>query len=91
MKVYRCTLWCDRRSWLGRPLQIEVFDTALDLEDSHSLQSALAAAAYRDRGEQADLHLYALEVRWPGQEEVLRYYRHQELLGKDGTDSTGRY
>ncbi|HVB41962.1 MAG TPA: hypothetical protein VNF47_04560 [Streptosporangiaceae bacterium] len=85
METYQCTVWYEPQGWLaGGPQQIESFNTALDLDDPRSMQAALTGAAYRHRGRRADLYLYGLEVRWPGEKEVLRLYRYQQLLGEDG-------
>jgi hypothetical protein len=85
-RIYSCTLWCDRRG-IGRLLgarEVEVFDTTLDLDDSRSVQNALAEAAYRDRGDRADIALYQLEVRVPGHTGLNYRYNSAWLVGDDG-------
>jgi hypothetical protein len=77
--IYSCTLWRDRNALLG-PKQVEVFDTALDLEDPASLQHALVAAVHRHRGQYADMTPYSLQVRIPGESDAILDYRHTPWL-----------
>jgi hypothetical protein len=84
--IYSCTVWFDRQGGIGRtigPKQVEEFDTMLDLEDYRSLQEALRLAAFRHRGHEADLALYRLEVRAPGQQDVIANYRYSAWPGED--------
>lgn len=66
--VYICTVYRDRPHqwrWLLDPKVVETFKTVLDLADTRSLDSALARAAKRDRGDDADVDMYRLEVTAP--------------------------
>jgi hypothetical protein len=71
-----CVVYRDREfQWLLGPKQVERFTTTLDMQDPRSLDRALLGAARRDRGDEADLDLYRLEVHRPDGA-VLRDWRY---------------
>ena len=64
--AFVCTVYRDRDfQWLLGPKRVGTFTTTLDLMNPRSLDRALIGAARRDRGEDADLDLYRMEVRRP--------------------------
>lgn len=77
---FRCTVYRDREfQWLVGPKRLPAFTTSLDLRDPRSLNEAIAAAARRDMGDEADLDLYSLEVVAPDGS-VLKDYRYNSYF-----------
>ena len=71
-----CIVYRDRElQWLLGPKLVEQFTITLDMNDPRSLDRALLGAARRDRGDEADLDLYRLEVHRPDGA-VLRDWRY---------------
>jgi hypothetical protein len=85
--IYSCTLWRTQRRF--GPKKVEEFETALDLQDRSSLDAVLAAAAFRDRGNTADIMDYRLQVRTFGQPDVIANYVHNPVPGADMPDGAG--
>ena len=85
--IYSCTLWRTRR--LFGPKKVDEFETALDPQDRSSLDAALAAAAFRDRRNSADIMDYRLQVRAFGQPDVIVNYVHNPVPGAEGPDGAG--
>jgi hypothetical protein len=85
--IYSCTLWRNQR--LFGPKKVEEFETALDPRDSSSLDSALAAAAFRDRRNSADIMEYRLQVRPFGELDVIVNYVHNPVPGAEAPDGGG--
>jgi len=85
--IYSCTLWRNQR--LFGPKKVEEFETGLDPQDRSSLDAALAAAAFRDRRNSADIMDYRLQVREFGQPEVIVNYVHNPVPGAEVPDGAG--
>jgi hypothetical protein len=85
--IYSCTLWRNQRRF--GPKKVAEFETALDPQDRCSLDSALAAAAFRDRGSGADVMDYRLQVRAFGQPDVIVNYVHNPVPGAVVPDGAG--
>ena len=91
---FTCTVFRDREfQRLIGPKRLETFTVALDLRDPRSLNEAIAAAARRDMGDEADMDLYWLEIVAPDGS-VLPKYRYNAYFdtayGYDEADS-GRW
>ena len=85
--AFICTVYRDRDfQWLLGPKRVETFTTTLDLMNPRSLDWALRGAARRDRGEDADLDAYRLEVHGPDGS-VLRDWRYNPWEHENGPDA----
>ena len=83
---FTCTIFRDREfMWLVGPKRVETFRTALDLRDPRSLNEAIAAAARRDMGDDADMDVYRMEIVAPDGA-VLQDYRYNAYWDTYGYD-----
>jgi hypothetical protein len=81
--TFRYVVWRDR-SWPFSPKAVRSGTTALDLDDPRSLNEAIAAAAWHDRGDDANMDLYRMNVFALDGTPIIRNYRWSEWL--DSTD-----
>lgn len=85
--VYICRVYRDRPRefrWILRPKLVDQCTTTLDLDDPASLDAALVSAARRDRGDEADMDLYCLEVITPGGQALTDWRYNGWLDGAPG-------
>lgn len=84
--TFRYTVLRDR-SWPFASKVVRTGTTALDPDDPRSLNDAIAVAAWHDRGNDADMDLYRMNVSAVDGTRVIWSYRWSEWL--NSTDAAG--
>jgi hypothetical protein len=83
--TFRYVVWRDR-GWPFGPKAVRTGTTALDPDDPRSLNDAIADAAWHDRGDDAHMGVYRMNVFALDGTSIIWSYRWSEWLDSTDTD-----